>query len=139
VSDAQSRPLPAPDTLTRPYWDAAFAERLELQRCDACGRLRCPPAGHCPDCGSDAFHWIPVSGSGIVYAFCVAYDTLVRGFSPPYVVAQVELPEQAGLRIVTNIVECDPETVHTGMPVEVVFELVSNDIRLPQFRPVAAI
>jgi hypothetical protein len=39
-----------------------------------------------------------------------------RGMTPPYVVAGVELIEQKGLRILPNIVDCDPELVAIGMP-----------------------
>ena len=31
------RPLPAPDELTRPYWEAAREHRLVVQRCAGCG------------------------------------------------------------------------------------------------------
>ena len=51
----------------------------------------------------------------------------------PYVVAIVRLEE--GPTMMTNIVECDPEAVATGMPLEVVFEQRSEEITLPQFRP----
>ena len=37
-----------------------------------------------------------------------------------------------------NIVECDPESVTSDMPVEVCFEKWSEEITIPQFRPVPA-
>ena len=39
----------------------------------------------------------------------------------PYILAVVELVEQPGLKLVTNIVDCDEEAVEVGMAVEVVF------------------
>jgi uncharacterized OB-fold protein len=51
----------------------------------------------------------------------------------PYVVALVELEE--GVRLPTNIVECDPASVKAEMPVEVVFEDVTPEVTLPKFRP----
>ena len=54
----------------------------------------------------------------------------------PYVTALVDLEE--GPRIYTNIVDvdADPDHIRCGMPVEVVFEDVSDEITLPKFRPV---
>ena len=60
-----------------------------------------------------------------------------RGFEndAPYAIAVVELPE--GVRMMTNIVDCPqtPEALQLDMPLEVVFEKVSETISLPKFRP----
>ena len=40
----------------------------------------------------------------------------------PYVVAIIELAEQANLRLLSNIVGCDPHSVAIDMPVAVTFE-----------------
>ena len=52
----------------------------------------------------------------------------------PYVIAIVELDEQAGLRFTTDLVDCDPEEVYIGMPVEVTFEQ-TGEAWVPLFRP----
>jgi len=70
-----------------------------------------------------------------VYSFSIVHVKLAPGFDPPYVVALVELDEQAGLRLVTNIVQSPIEAIHIGMPVDVVFEDVTPEITLPFFRP----
>ena len=59
----------------------------------------------------------------------------IPGFNPPYVVAIVELEEQPGLRLTTNVVGCEPEDVEIGMAVKVVFEDVGDDVFLPLFEP----
>ncbi len=51
----------------------------------------------------------------------------------PYVLAVVTLEE--GPRMTTNIVQCAPEDVRIGLPVEVVFEDIADGISLPKFRP----
>ena len=53
----------------------------------------------------------------------------------PFTIAIVELEE--GVRMMTNIVECDPEAVHCEMPVEVTFERLTDEITLPKFKPLA--
>jgi uncharacterized OB-fold protein len=52
----------------------------------------------------------------------------------PFVVAIVELPEQAGLCLTTNVIDCPIQDVAIGMPVRVVFEQ-HDDVWIPFFRP----
>jgi len=35
-----------------------------------------------------------------------------------------------------NVLDCPPDEVHAGMPVEVVFERVTDEITIPRFRRV---
>ena len=58
----------------------------------------------------------------------------VPGFEPPYVVVLVELEE--GTRLISNLVDVDPTEVAIGMPVEVSFERIDEDLTLPLFREV---
>jgi uncharacterized OB-fold protein len=76
-----------------------------------------------------------MSGFGTVYTFSIMHIALVAGFTPPYVVADVELDEQSGLRITANIVNCQASDVRIGMPVRVSFEKRDDRTALPQFEP----
>jgi uncharacterized protein len=129
------KPRPAPDELTRPYWDAAKRGELRIMRCTACGRYRHPPTLACPACASTESEWALLSGRGEIYSFIIDYRLMVPGFTEPYVVAQV-VPVEATddtVRITTNIRGCPPEDVSIGMPVQVIFEPLDDDITLPQF------
>jgi uncharacterized OB-fold protein len=53
---------------------------------------------------------------------------------PPYAVALVETDE--GARMMTNIVDCDPNDVAVGDEVEVTWEALPDGRHLPLFRPV---
>jgi uncharacterized OB-fold protein len=55
-------------------------------------------------------------------------------FPPPYVIAVVALAEDAGVRLTTNIVDVDADSMSIGMEVEVVFE-ADDDVWIPLFRP----
>ena len=44
----------------------------------------------------------------------------------------VELDE--GVRIVSNMIDCDPDEIYIGMPVEVVIDQVFEDLALPKFK-----
>ena len=63
-----------------------------------------------------------MSGRGTVFTYTVNHQPFNPAVPVPYVIAIVELEEQAGLRIATNIVDCEPESVCIGLPVEVRFE-----------------
>jgi uncharacterized OB-fold protein len=70
-----------------------------------------------------------------VHTFTVNHHTWIPGFPPPYVVAIVEIEEQASLRFMTNIVNCEVHDVRIGMPVRVTFEERDDGIFLPLFEP----
>ncbi|MBX6378226.1 MAG: Zn-ribbon domain-containing OB-fold protein [Clostridia bacterium] len=132
---ASAKPLPAVDPTTQPYWEAARQRRLVIQRCRACGRHIFYPRIYCPHCLSEDVEWVEASGRGEVYAFTVVYRSRIPGYAEatPYVVALIDLEE--GVRLLTNVVECAPDEVRVGMPVEVCFEERADGFVLPQFRP----
>jgi uncharacterized OB-fold protein len=75
------------------------------------------------------------SGRGTVYSYVVHHHPPVPGFTPPFVVALVELEE--GVRVVSNLIEVDPSSVEIGLPVRVAFEAVDDELTLPVFEVVA--
>ncbi len=129
------RPVPLPDEVSSFYWDGAAAGRLLLQRCRSCRQFQFPPDVCCVHCQSEEFDHLEVSGRGSVYSYAVVVRPLHAGFvdAVPYVVALVELAEQAQLRLLTNLVGTPAERVYCGMPVTVTFE-DRGDVVLPQFR-----
>lgn len=130
------RPAPAPTPASAPYWEGLREHRLVAPRCRRCGTLFFYPRARCPACLSDGLDWEPLSGRGRIYSSTVVRQALHPAFveEVPYVFAVVELDE--GIRMPTNIVECDPEAVGPGDPVEVVFTAVDDELTLPLFRPV---
>jgi uncharacterized OB-fold protein len=129
-----SLPLPQPDEHTQPFWDYCRRAELRAQRCTACGRLRHPPRALCSDCGSPDCEWLPLSGRGSIYSYIVTYQPVhpaLQGLTP-FNTVLIELEE--GIRLTSNLVDCPPETIAIGLPVEVVFERVSDEITLPKFR-----
>ena len=127
------RPLPEPDPDTAFFWEAIAKRRLEILRCADCGTWIHYPRPACWNCSSTALAPEPVSGLGTVHSFTITHRA-VPGFEPPFTVALIELEEQPGLRLVSNIVGLEPAHVHIGMPVEVTFQPVAEDVWLPLFR-----
>lgn len=93
------------------------AEQLRIEHCAACARWVHPPAGNCRDCGA-ALVSRPVSGRGTVFTYTVNHHGFNPAIPTPYVIAIIELAEQEDLRLAANIVDCDPDSVTCGMPVQ---------------------
>ena len=131
------RPVPGPDHVTAPFWDAAADGRLLVQRCTGCGAAQHYPRAMCRECAGETV-WELCSGRGTVYTFSVVrqnssppFDALV-----PYVVAMIDIPE--GARLMGNVTGCDAGAVRVGLEVEVWFEPIGDGVFLPQWRPLDA-
>ena len=130
-----SKPLPRIDEEMRPWWEAVQRHELYIQKCRDCGDIRYYPRAMCTNCLSERTEWVRASGRGKVYTFTATYQNQSAGFreSLPYIMAYVELDE--GVKMLTNLVECKPDEVRIGMPVEVVFEDATPDATVVNFRP----
>lgn len=125
-------PVPTPETLH--FWQGAKAGELRLQRCRSCSKAYFPPRPFCPHCSSCDVEVFQASGRGKVHTFIISnYKT--PGFSPPFSIAVVELDE--GPRMLTNIVGCEQtsKTIRMEMPVEAIFEPMTDEISLVKFKP----
>jgi uncharacterized OB-fold protein len=128
------RNLPALNERNRFFWQAGEQGVLRFCRCGACGHYIHPAAPVCSQCRSRDVSPQPVSGRATVATYTINRQVWEPGLEAPYIVAIVELEEQAGLRLTTNIVGCPIGDVHIGMPVRVLFEH-REDVWLPLFRP----
>src|SRR6266498_801372 len=133
--------LPAPAPIVNPevkvFWDATTEGRLLLPRCDTCETVIWYPRPFCVECASTRVSWFEASGRGQIYSYTMNRrgganhpDFKATG---PYVLAYVELDE--GPRVLTNIVECDPDAVRIGQAVEAVFHDTGHSSALVRFRP----
>ena len=133
-----SLPNPAPTVTSssQAFWNATAEGRFTLQRCTSCDVVVWFPRKHCPDCWTETLSVFDASGKGTVYSFTIIRKVAndYKG-AAPFVVAYVELEE--GPRVMTNIVDCVPESVTVGMPVEMVFHDTGEGNALYRFRPIA--
>jgi uncharacterized OB-fold protein len=128
------RKLPALTPDNAPFWQGGEQGLLRIHHCQACAQWFHPPAPICPRCTSFDVEPRAVSGRGTVSTFTVNHQPWAPELKALYVVAIIELAEQAGLRVLSNIVDCAPERVAIGMPVQVKFEQI-EDVWLPLFTP----
>ena len=131
----QTGPLPLVDAENAFFWTSGEEGRLRFLRCQDCGYYIHPPRPRCARCTGEEIVPEDVSGTATVATFTINHQAWTPGMEVPFVVAIVELPEQEGLRLTTNIVGCALEEVYVGMPVQVVFEQ-HEDVWMPFFRPV---
>ena len=129
-------PVPVADIDSAPFWDGLRSHELRILRCAECRTYVHPPQASCPKCLSLELAAEAVSGRGSVYSFTVVNREFAPGIKPPYVAALVDLVEQDGLRLVTNLVNVTIGDVRIGMPVRVVFfDLEGEDVTLALFEP----
>ncbi|HUC19368.1 MAG TPA: Zn-ribbon domain-containing OB-fold protein [Acetobacteraceae bacterium] len=121
-------PAPEPNPETKPYWEAAAEGRLLIRRCAACGRAHHYPRALCPFCFSDRTEWLAASGNGTLYSFSVMQRAPV-----PYAIAYVTLEE--GPAMMSNLVDCDFDTIRIGMKVRAIFKPTEGGLKLPMFTP----
>ena len=137
MSDAKvkSKPEPVVSPWAKPFWEGTAEGKLVLQRCNDCSRHIFYPRVICPHCSSENVEWQQVSGKGKVYSFTQVQNNAPSAFTAemPYVVAVIELDE--GVRMLSNVIDCDFEQLSCDMPVSVVFERLNDEFVLPKFRP----
>jgi uncharacterized OB-fold protein len=135
MSATRAKPIPVPDELTGPFWEAAREHRLVVQRCIACGYYNHPPRRACDACLSQDLQFEQVSGRGRIHSITVMHQRDVPGFEleAPFINIVVELDEQPMLLMVSNLPLSERKRVRIGATVKVDFE-DRGDIVVPQFK-----
>jgi len=118
AKNSPPKPVPVPTPTTQAYWDGTAAGELRVQRCVTTGKLFSYPRRFSPYVVGGSVEWVTVSGTGSLYSYVISHLP-GPGYKDevPYVIAIVELAEQDGLRVAANIVDCEPDSVTSGMPV----------------------
>ena len=135
IDEHTGRYLPVIYPEELPFWEGTRRRELILQRCNGCGKSWFPIGPACPHCFSMSWKWDKMSGRGTLHNFVVFHKAWTKWFQPrvPYAVVQIQLEE--GPRLTTNFLECELKDIRIGMPVEAVYEDITSDITLIQFRP----
>jgi hypothetical protein len=132
----QQRPLPKIGSYldTKEFWDGARRGKLMLQFCIETKKFQHYPRPISIYTGRHTIEWREASGKGIVYSW-----TVTRSPWPghearvPYICAYVDLAEE--VRFLCNLVDCSEDEVAIGMPVEVRWDRLSEEIVYPDFAP----
>ena len=129
-------PLPQPTLDNHPFYEAAKRGELRFQRCSACGEFRHYPRPICPHCLSREYEWELSRGRGTVYTWTIVRGPTLPAFNDqlPYNVVDVLMDE--GVHFISQILDCPPDQIHAGLPVQAVFVPMSDEITLVKFRRV---
>ncbi|WP_423799806.1 Zn-ribbon domain-containing OB-fold protein [Neobacillus sp. SAB-20_R2A] len=133
------KPIPLKNQDNQPYWDGADRHELIIQKCESCQNYSHPPGPACAKCGSTELSWENFGGDvkGTVYSYVISYRPFLPGFqdSLPLVIAIVELEKAPAVKIIGNVLECNPEDVRIGMSVSMTWRDITNERALPQWIP----
>ena len=124
--------LPTPDSDTRAFWTGGLNDALLITKCQDCALYIHPPAPVCRHCQSQSVLPEPVSGAALLFSFSVNFQQWDPCVPVPFVIAVVELVEQSGLRLTTQLVGLAEQEIQIGMPLQVVFE-PHGEVALPHF------
>ena len=135
LMSGDGKPTPRINPDNARFWESVHEGALRLPRCGDCRAWHWPPGPVCPTCFSDRIGWEEAQGHGTVSTWTVVHKDWFPAFKAdiPYTVAQIELTE--GVRLTASIVECPADALRVGLPVEVVFDRVTEALTLPRFRP----
>ena len=134
MDEAYAKPLPQPTIDSKPFWDGLKEHRMVLQKCADCGRVRHYPRPVCDACLSMEVAWAEASGRGTVYSWTETHHPFHAGFrgETPYILVTVDLDE--GVRMQSRLVDASLDELRLGLPVEVVYMDVTDEVTLPLFR-----
>ena len=129
------KPLPLITSVDKPFWEAAKRHELLAYRCLNCGAYYSVVI-ECVKCSAPHMEWVKVSGKGKVYTYTVYHQLYnpVWKEEIPYNAAWVQMDE--GPLILTNIAGIKNEDLRVGLPVEVIYDDVTEEVTLPKFKPV---
>ena len=131
-------PIPQLDRFNRDFFTAG---KIVVQQCVPCGTVQHPPDAACNACKAMEFRTLETNGEGEVYSYIVVHNPPAPSLAEavPYAVALVALDEHPHVRILGNVLNCDPSEVAIGRRVRATFEeIVDEDetLLVPQWEVV---
>ena len=113
--DVAQRVLPIVDDASRPFWEAGRDGVLRFPGCNACGALLHPPVPVCRYCRSEDLATRDVAPTGVVVGITVNHQQWDARYAPPFVIATVAIDADPRVRLITNVVDLEPEDARVGM------------------------
>ena len=134
------RPVPGPDPLSQPFWDACKEGKLMVQYCTYCNRKQFPPEPMCGNCGWH-FHltWIETSGRGTIDGYGVTHDTRIQAWAPdqPFNNVIIALEEDPDIQFFSNLPGVQVDEVPVGANVQVDFLELEDGVVIPEWKIVS--
>lgn len=113
------------------FWEAARRGELAVQVCEPAGHVLHLPRGYCHHCDSFAVRWSVVRGRGTVHTWTTVEHAVDPAFPVPYTLVLVELDDESGVRLVTDLPGRPDLRVGDAMIVR--FDEVAPGVVLPRW------
>ena len=128
------KPVPRRDGLNAEFYDFVNRHELRFQCCTNCDTFRHMPRESCEHCGSFDWEWRASSGNATLFSWTTIHRALHPAFADdiPYTSVVVEMEE--GVRLVTRLEDVPDDELEIGLPLQVEFAKVAEDVVLHQFR-----
>ena len=146
MTDALHLPMPDFESPLAPFWRAAQDGELLLPGCTVCGRLDWYPQGLCRTCSSTDIRWKTLSGDARLFSWTTVTRALDARLAAivPYVSAIVVLAEDPASRLVTRLVDVQPDTLCAELAVRARFvdlgyPTLAIGLIAPLFAPAACV
>ncbi len=135
--DFSKEPLPDVDwNEGAPFWEGTRQGEIRFPKCRDCNKFHWHPRAVCPYCHSSNITWQALTSQPRLFTWTyVNYQLPIVTIRGPLIVIKVEFDEAPGLYLSSDLVDCQPEDVQTGMPLEVVFQKVDDKLTMPLFKP----
>jgi len=100
--------------------------RLEASKCNNCGKIFFPPRLICSNCKSREFTPIKLPKEGKIYSFTIIRtpSSEFKDYSP-FAIALIEL--ENGVKIMSQLVDCNFNDLEIGKRVKLVFRKIQED------------
>lgn len=124
---------PSQDAVSAPWFEAAAAGKLLLQRDPQTGKAQFYPRAHVLGAPDGEPEWFEASGLGTLYTFTVVKRSVHREFAghAPFTLAIVQLEE--GPRMTSWVVDVPEDELRCDMPLKVVFREIHPGLTMPCF------
>jgi len=100
--------------------------RLLGVECKKCGKRYIGLRKICPNCGSKELRDVELSRIGKLYSYTIVHvPPAEKEHETPYIIGIIELDD--GCRLTAEIVDCNPEELRIGIPVEMVFRKIGEE------------
>ncbi len=130
-SQTPGRIRPVENYDSQHYWQGLRDGKLLLQACADCGALRHPPQPMCEHCQSLDWTTLESACRGAIHSYTVIYYPEIPPFDYPNAIVLVDLDE--GVRIASQLVNCDPHDIDIGKRVVANIVAVEPGLALPLF------
>ena len=130
-------PLRAIDHDTKDFYAAWLIRRFLLNQCADCAHWHHPPKPICPRCWSTDLLPAEASGKGTVHLLVWLHERLATPGLDNVVgnlLATIALAEATSLRFTSTLINCSPEDLRIGLPVELVW-VERYGVPFPAFQP----